>query len=74
MKNHIIDFYTINDSHIIMRGKREERLCDNLALRITLSQRTWLEKFGNEKGVSICEGVRLLIDYAMTKGLIEECQ
>ena len=55
----------MHDCHITMRGKREERLCDNLALRLTLSQRKWLETFGNVKGVSICEGVRLLVDDAM---------
>lgn len=65
----------MHDCHIVMRVKRDERLCDNLALRLTLSQRIWLERFGNLHGISISEGVRLLIDNAMTgEELIEECQ
>jgi hypothetical protein len=57
----------IYDSRLVMRGKRDTRLCDNLAFRITLSQRIFLERIASERGVSLCEGARLIIDEAMSK-------
>ena len=50
-----------------MRNSRPERLSDGVAIRTTPSQRKFLEKLAREHNIPLCEGVRLLIDEAMTK-------
>ena len=49
------------------------RLCDSLALRISRSQRRYLEQTAIEKGVSLGEAARMCIDLAMSKGGAERC-
>jgi hypothetical protein len=49
------------------RNPRKERLCDGMALRVTPSERQFLEKLATERGVPLGEGIRQLIDQAMSK-------
>jgi hypothetical protein len=50
-----------------MRNHRPERLCDGLAFRATPTQRQFIEKLSEERGIPICEGIRLLIDEAIAR-------
>ena len=43
------------------------RLCDSLALRVSRTQRTFLEQTAMENGVSLGEAARMCIDLAMNK-------
>jgi len=55
-----------------LRNHRSERLCDGLAFRATPSQRAFIEKISNDRDITICEGIRLIIDEAMARaGAIE---
>ena len=50
-----------------MINSRKERLCDSLAFRATPSQREFIEKLSEDHNITICEGIRLLIDEAMAR-------
>jgi hypothetical protein len=54
-----------------MKNRRAERLSDNIAVRTTSSQRAFLERQSEKKGLPIGETVRLLIDEAMTRTGVE---
>lgn len=55
-----------------MRG--QERLSDNLSFRLTQTQRKFLEQLSSERGVSIADGARAIVDEAMLRAGAEKCQ
>jgi hypothetical protein len=57
----------------LMKNHRNERLCDGLAFRATPSQRRFIETLSEERGITICEGIRIIIDEAMAKEGVVAC-
>ena len=49
------------------------RLCDSLALRVSRTQRAFLEQTAIENGISLGEAARACIDLAISKTGAEEC-
>jgi len=49
------------------------RLCDSLALRVSRTQRAFLEQTAVGNGVSLGEAARMCIDLAMSKAGAEGC-
>jgi len=45
--------------------KGDDRLADNICLRITTKQRRFLEEYSDKIGVGVCEGMRRVLDTVM---------
>jgi hypothetical protein len=54
-------------------NRKHQRLCDSLALRVSIAQRAFLEQSAIENGISLGEAARMCIDLAMGKAGAEGC-
>lgn len=49
------------------RINSDERLADNICLRITTKQRSFLEKRSEQMNINVCEAARSVLDEAMAR-------